>query len=202
MIPGRSPSSRRTLVRVASSPSSTDARALEAPIRQSLPVLLDVHLARIGPVAAGSTVVAFLLSPVAVFDAGYLTGTHTEVVDAYGGIALAFGIVRVATFCGFPVVVLAGVAPAVERGAPGLSALAATRAVFRAADFAIAGLAGAAVAHFRARQVRPASSGGPWVRRPVRRHPPPPPRRSDVRVAQSDRYSTSRSRRRSTSAVE
>lgn len=120
--------------------------------RQFLPVLLDQPVSTIGLVFGVVSVVAFLVSPVGIFTLGYWAGSSADVDVAheYGTLALAFGLGGgLGSLVGYAGV--AGVGLGARGGAELLSLAvpAAYNTLVRVADFAVTGLAGAAVAHFR-----------------------------------------------------
>lgn len=123
---------------------------LLAASRQFLPVILNRAPTWLGLFFAATTLVSFLVSPVAAFAAGYWGGTRVDLPAAYGRFTLTLGVVGgVGTLVGFAVVVPL-VDPDSVRELAGLGVMAVQSALFRGVDFALTGLAGAAVAHFRA----------------------------------------------------
>ncbi|MFB6106717.1 MAG: hypothetical protein ABEJ70_07060 [Halobacteriaceae archaeon] len=118
---------------------------------QFLPALLDVDVRTVGLYMAAANALSFLLSPVGTFLLGYWAGAGADVPADYGTVALLFGAVGgVAVFAGFLVVAGLGL-PAGTTGGLSLVLMSGYAAAFRVAGFAIDGVAGAAVAHFRGR---------------------------------------------------
>jgi uncharacterized membrane protein len=123
---------------------------LLAASRQFLPVIVNRAPTRIGLFFAATTLVSFLVSPVAAFAAGYWGGRRVDLPTAYGRFALTLGVVGgIGTLVGFAVVV-AAVGPDSTRDLVGFGLVGGHTALVRGVDFALTGLAGAAVAHFRA----------------------------------------------------
>lgn len=124
-------------------------------VQQFAPVVLDLPVDRVGTLLFAVSVAGFLLSPVLVFAAGYWAGTRVHVPGEYGRVALVFGVVGgIASLVGYGAVVAVGVAPdAGDLGMVALSSLHTT--VLRAVSYAITGVAGASVAHFRTAERNP-----------------------------------------------
>ncbi|WP_254839230.1 hypothetical protein [Natronomonas marina] len=115
-----------------------------------LPLLLEGPPGRIRSAAAALSVVLFLVAPVGVLLVGYWTGRRLDVGETWARVAGTFGVVgAVASFAAaFLVTTFAPVAP--MRGPGGGGSAVAVNSVLRGVRFALAGLAGAAVAQFRA----------------------------------------------------
>lgn len=131
------------------------AAGLVAVAGQFLPVILDapspeqVGLPMLAVSAAG-----FLVSPVLVLVLGYRVGNRRNVASEYGSVALSLAVGgAVGYLAGYAVGVLA-----VPDDVPQFAFVLAGsiyNAVVKAGWFAIAGVAGAAVAHFRAAERNP-----------------------------------------------
>lgn len=99
-------------------------------------------------VLVGTSVLAVLVSPVAVFALGYVSGRRNDVAAVWTEIALTVGLAGgVAFLVTYVTAVAAGVG--VSRDLLTAAAAGTFNAVVRTVDFAITSLAGAAVAHFR-----------------------------------------------------
>ncbi|MFC7046806.1 hypothetical protein ACFQH6_16615 [Halobacteriaceae archaeon GCM10025711] len=117
---------------------------------QFLPVVLDRHPSNLGFLVMGTNVVSLLVSPVALFGVGYWVGTDVDVTTEWASIALVVGLVGgAATLVGYLVVALLSVRPDAGREITMIVVTAGYTAIVRVFDFAITGLAGAAVAEFR-----------------------------------------------------
>ena len=106
--------------------------------------------ASIGLLVAATSVVSFLLSPVLLFLVGYWAAGRADVPAEFTALAGVFGVAGgVTTLAGYlPVVVFLSPVTGFE---PTFVVSALYTAVVRGVDYAITGLAGAAVAHFRGR---------------------------------------------------
>lgn len=126
-----------------------------AAVQRFAPVLLDLPVSRVTTAVFALSVVGFVLSPVLVFALGYWTGRRVDVPRAYPSVAAVFGVGGgLATLAGFAAVLLVGVVP--DAGDLGMVAFSATHAaVVRGVSYAITGVAGAAVAHFRVAERNP-----------------------------------------------
>lgn len=129
--------------------------SVAAAVQRYAPVLLDLPVSRVGATVFAVSVVGFVLSPVLVFAVGYWTGRRVDVPRAYPSVALVFGVGGgLATLAGFAAVLLVGVAP--DASDLGMAAFSATHtAVVRGVSYAVTGVAGAAVAHFRTAERNP-----------------------------------------------
>lgn len=118
--------------------------------QQFLPVVLHRPVTTVGVVLGAVSLVSILVSPVAVFAVGYWAGRDVDVASRYGRLAVTFGLVAgVASLVGYVVVAVGVVAPDTGREALSILIPAAYTTVVRGLNFAITGLAGAAVAQFR-----------------------------------------------------
>lgn len=112
--------------------------------------VLNEEMAALGAVVLGLRTVSFLLSPVLVFGLGYWAGGKLDVSEQYDRLALVFGGVGgLASLVGMLAVVLV-VSGELQGQHVGLLVVTSTyNAAIRAVDFAITGVAGAAVVYFR-----------------------------------------------------
>jgi hypothetical protein len=133
----------------------TLAAGVAAAVQQYAPVLLDLPVPQVSVAVFAVSAVGFVLSPVLVFALGYWTGRRVDVPRTYPSVAAAFGVGGgLATLAGFAAVLLVGVIP--DAGNLGMAAFSATHtAVVRGVSYAVTGVAGAAVAHFRVAERNP-----------------------------------------------
>lgn len=118
-------------------------------MRSYLPLLLDFPIRTVSAAVLALNVVGYLLAPLAILGIAYWAGTRADVPREYGTIALQFGVLAAVCYpVGFAVVAL------VAAGNGDLLRFAVSvglRALIQGTWFAVAGVAGAAVAHFRER---------------------------------------------------
>ncbi|WP_411964145.1 hypothetical protein [Haloferax sp. YSMS24] len=126
---------------------------------QFLPTLLNRHpgaiglsgaptSSSIGLLVAATSVLSFVLSPVLLFLVGYWAAGRADVPSEFATLAAVFGVAGgVTTFVGYlPVVAFLTPVTGTE---PTFVLSALYTSVVRGVDYAVTGLAGAAVAHFR-----------------------------------------------------
>ncbi|WP_158057534.1 hypothetical protein [Halorussus halophilus] len=114
--------------------------------------ILNQELAVMGALALGIGTVSFLLSPVLVFSLGYWAGGKLDVPEHYDRLALVFGAVGGVAFLGGMLAVVLVASSELQSQHVGLLVVTSTyNAAIRAVDFAITGVAGAAIAYFRTR---------------------------------------------------
>lgn len=117
---------------------------------QFLPVLVDRADPSFGFLAVGMTTASFLLSTVLLFAVAYWHGTAVDVAAEYGSIALVVALVGGgASLVGFLVVGLLAAGPGEFVRATGILLSGVYTVALRVVDFAITGIAGAAIGHFR-----------------------------------------------------
>ena len=125
---------------------------------QFLPRLLNQSALLIGVLLLGLEIVLFVISPVTIFVVGYWIGRTADVPSEYGSIALISGLGGAAAFIGSTLIVVAfnsRMYPTeTVAGLSGFLLLSMYQAIELGVKFAIAGVAGAAVAYFRSHSSR------------------------------------------------
>ncbi len=133
------------------------AAGLVAVVGQFLPVLLDGWSAtRIGPVTFAVGVASLLVSPVLVLVLGHRAGTRRNVAREYDTVALSLAVGGAFGYLVGYAAGYLGLSPGILTS-PLAFMLAGTtwNAVVKGGWFAVAGVAGASVAHFRAAERNP-----------------------------------------------
>ena len=125
---------------------------------QFLPRLLNQSALLIGVLLLGLQIVLFVISPVAIFVVGYWVSRTADVPSEYRSIALISGLVGGAAFIGGTLIVVAfnnRMYPTeAVAGFGGFLLLLMYQALELGVKFAIASVAGAAVAYFRSHSSR------------------------------------------------
>lgn len=118
-------------------------------LKQLLPTLIQRNVLTVS-IFPTIGLVEFLVSPLALFAVGYWAGTRTDLEREYRKLGLLFGLVGGATtFLASLVVSLVGVADVVFHNPLEVVGFAVSTGFVQVFNFAITGIAGAAVATFR-----------------------------------------------------